>query len=294
MKFAVGVLLLIGVFSPPGACQGQEGTRPYLAFPGMSVEEAAASQQAAVQHFGLPSSLILELAGAAEIEMVLLPPGEFMMGGLLSPEETARVFGGPPGLFELEHPRHPVRMTEPVYVARFEVTRRQWHVVMGGPQPSGAEAELPAEGVTWDEAQEFTQALSALVGQPVRLISEAEWEFACRAGSTGEFFHGDSLPPGVANVETNRVRPVGTFPANAWGLHDMLGNVVEWVNDWYGHYPDSARTDPVGPEFHYGRMLRGGSFDRSDWHARCSYRYAHLPSRGDQRAGVRLAITPHR
>jgi formylglycine-generating enzyme required for sulfatase activity len=148
-------------------------------------------------------------------------------------------------------------------------------------------------GVSWHEAQEFIQALSALVDAPLHLISEAEWEYACRAGSVGEFFHGDSLAPGLANVDTDRVQPVGTFPPNAWGLHDMLGNVVEWVQDGYGAYPDSAQTDPVGPE-HIGRMLRGGGFDRSDWRARCSYRYAHLPDRGDQGAGFRVAVTPQR
>jgi len=293
MMSTSSLVALIALVLIPSTGLSQEGRAPYLAFSGMSTEEATASQQAAARHFKLPSTLILELNGAASLELVLVPPGEFMMGGLLSAEETAEVFEESPGVFELEHPRHQVRITQPFFVGRFEITKRQWSAVLGGPQPSEAEATLPVAGVTWHEAQDFIQALSDIIDQPVHLLSEAEWEYACRAGSAGEFYLGDTLPHGASNVDTGRVEPVGTFIANAWGLHDMLGNVVEWVQDGYGGYSDSAQVDPVGPD-HIGRMLRGGGLDRGAWHARCSYRYAHLPDRGDQGAGFRIGVRPHR
>jgi formylglycine-generating enzyme required for sulfatase activity len=277
----------------PNAGITQEIHPPYYAVSGMSIEAATATQLAAAQHFGLPLHRVLEVGHGVSIETVLLPPGEFLMGGLLSPDETASNFGGPPGVFELEHPQHPVRLTRPFYVGRNEVTKRQWHAVLGGPRPSEREAEFPAEGVTWDDIQEFVLALSGIVDETVYLISEAEWEYACRAGSSSEFSHGSSLVPGLSNVDTDQAEPVGTFPQSAWGLHDMHGNLVEWVQDGYGAYPDSSQTDPKGPD-HIGRMLRGGGYDRSAWHARCSYRYAHLPSRGDQGAGFRIAFIPQR
>ena len=138
------------------------------------------------------------------------------------------------------------------------------------------EKNLPVEQVEWDGCQEFAKKLRDKDKKPYRLPTEAEWEYACRAGTTTPFYFGDTISTDQANYDGNHVygngkkgvyrektTPVGSFPANAWGLHDMHGNVWQWCQDWYGDYPQNDVVDPQGPEKGKLRVLRGGSWNRA-------------------------------
>jgi len=197
--------------------------------------------------------------------------------------------GIPVGHIEIEHPQHRVIISRPSYVGRYEVTWRQWHAVMGGEQPAPSLRNHPVVHITWDAAQEFTERLSEMVDREVRMLTEAEWEFSARAGTTTEFSFGDTFTPEQANCGGDGTVPVGSYPANPWGLYDMHGNVVEWVSDGYGFYTAADQTDPPGPE-HIGRMLRGGDYRDRGWGCRSAYRYAHGPWAGDQVSGLRVMI----
>jgi formylglycine-generating enzyme required for sulfatase activity len=211
------------------------------------------------------------------MEFALVPAGDFVAG---SPTTEAG--------HQQDEVLYPVRMARPFYVATHEVTAREWALVMqpNAPPLDAAAAALPVVNVTWHDAREFLDRLNH--GKPwrVRLPSEVEWEYACRAGtttpySTGPFlsteeanYNGDFPLPGQPSGENRgRVTPVGSFAANAWGLFDMHGNVWEWTNDAYD-------------ETH--KVIRGGSWRFNADSARCALRYTHRPQdRGDS-LGLRL------
>ena len=184
-----------------------------------------------------------------------------------------------------ERPTHEVTV-QSFYMGRHQVTQAQWKVVAGYPQidrplnpdPSNFKGDrLPVEKVDWDDAQEFCNRLSAHTGKTYRLPSEAEWEYACRAGTTTAFHFGETIAPELANyrgISTYNDGPkgeyrektigVGSFPANAWGLHDMHGNVWEWCeDDWHSNYdraPDDGSAWVESDRKSTYWLLRGGSW----------------------------------
>jgi formylglycine-generating enzyme len=161
----------------------------------------------------------------------------------------------------------------------------------------------PVESVSWNDAQKFIQKLNQR-GDRITygLPTEAQWEYAARAGTTTAFYFGDQLSTDQANYNGNypmpggskgeyrdKTVPVGSFPANAWGLYDMHGNVHEWCQDWYGKYPSGPVTDPTGPSSGAYRVLRGGSWNSFARYCRSAFRDdIHPVSRGN-RLGLRLA-----
>ena len=148
---------------------------------------------------------------------------------------------------------------------------------------------LPVQNLSWDDCKEFCKLLSSKIGKNFRLPTEAEWEFACRAGTRTEFYFGNELSKKQANYDSDAAIPVGSYPPNAWGLFDMHGNVVEWVEDYYYFYSEDSKTDPWETEYpHGGRMLRGGGYAYKVRALRSAYRYAHLKSMGDQNSGFRI------
>ena len=160
----------------------------------------------------------------------------------------------------------------------------------------------PVVNVSWDDAQDYCLWLSRRTGQHYRLPTEAEWEYACRAGTTTPFWTGDNLTTDQANYDGNfpydgnpegeyreMTTPVRTFPANAWGLHDMHGNVWEWCQDWFGSYSSSLAVNPAGPESGSGRVDCGGSWDRGAENCRSAYRLCSGPGRRCRFLGFRLA-----
>ena len=190
-------------------------------------------------------TLTLDLGGGASMELVLVPAGEFMMGD----GKTS----------------HRVRITQPFYMGKYEVTQAQYERIMGKNPSKWKGSDLPVEQVSWNDATEFCRKLLQKTGSEVRLPTEAEWEYACRAGSTTRFCFGDS-DNGLGDYawysgNTGRkTHPVGGKRANAWGLHDVHGNVSEWCADWYGKYPSGAVSDPTGPASGGFRVVRGGSW----------------------------------
>jgi len=212
------------------------------------------------------------------------------------------------GCYSDENPVHQVTLTNAFYLGRYEVTQAQWQARMGS-NPSwfqDASAEVPAaqvpqrpvEKVSWDMIQPFL----SLTG--MRLPTEAEWEYAYRAGTTTAF-HGytgqlggtnnDSLLGNIAWFGQQggfQTRVVGGKLGNGFGLHDMSGNVLEWLNDWYGNYSAGAQTNPQGPSSGSYRVLRGGSWGNLSYHCCASNRYGSNPDGSSFYIGFRVARTP--
>jgi formylglycine-generating enzyme required for sulfatase activity len=205
-----------------------------------------------------PQQLELDCGGGVKMQLVLIPAGEFLMG---SPETEA-------GRQENEGPRHLVRITRPFLMGKCEITQGQWKAVMGtNPVRSrGIGEDVSVNEVSWDYCQEFCRKLSTLNHRTVRLPTEAEWEYACRAGTTTAFCFGDDPSPlneyavTGPNQDLVKERRVGQKKPNAWGLYDMHGNVSEWCADRYGTYEPGAQTDPRGPSTGDSHVVRGGSW----------------------------------
>jgi formylglycine-generating enzyme required for sulfatase activity len=176
-----------------------------------------------------------------------------------------------------DKPAHRVTITRPFYVGRTEVTQAQWQAVMGGTPSLFTGAALPVEQVSWNDCQAFVKKVSAAAGQTCRLPSEAEWEYACRAGSGSAYSFGDDEAQLGAHAwfdanSASTTHPVGGKKPNRWGLHDMHGNVWEWCQDWHGDYGSVSQEDPDGAEKGGLRVLRGGGWDFNPVHCRSAYR----------------------
>ena len=226
------------------------------------------------------------------MEFVWIEPGVFQMGS-----ERGR---------RNESPVHEVEISRGFWLGKFEVTQEQWKSVMGEePWAGWAIVESnplhPAVIISWNEVQEFIRRLNEDAGEELyRLPTEAEWEYACRAGTQTRWSFGDdeSLLPEHAwyhgnNYSTKGAKEVGTNKPNPWGLYDMHGNVWEWVQDWYDaeYYSKSVRNDPQGPTSGPGRVVRGGHFGHIDG-VRSAYRFLRFPDSRDYIVGVRLLRMP--
>jgi formylglycine-generating enzyme required for sulfatase activity len=217
----------------------------------------------------------------------------FLMG---SPEHE-------PGRLDNEV-QHEVRFTRDWWLGVYPVTQAQYRAVTGRNPSQFKRIDLPVERVSWDDAAEFCRKLSAKTGRSVRLPTESEWEFSCRAGTTAATHFGDSLSSSQANFDgtfpynggdigphLKRTSAVGSYPPNAFGLYDMHGNVWEWCADWYGEYPTGPAADPGGPEAGELRVLRGGSWDYSGRYCRCAVRNWFAPEYSYSVIGFRVAVT---
>jgi formylglycine-generating enzyme required for sulfatase activity len=218
---------------------------------------------------------------AIEKEMVLIPAGKFKMGSPAS-EKGRRI----------DETQHEVTLTKPFYMGKYEVTQEQWEGVMGNNPSSNKGAKLPVTNLSWNDCQEFIKKLNAKTKGGYRLPTEAEWEYACRAGKTTAYSVGASLTNIDANISGSSTKAVGSYKPNAFGLYDMHGNVWEWCEDWYGNYPAGTATEPKGPGTEGSRVLRGGSFGYDGSIARSSDRFNNLPSSRYVNLGFRLARTP--
>jgi formylglycine-generating enzyme required for sulfatase activity len=216
--------------------------------------------------------LTVELPNGTVMEFVWIEPGAFTMGTTEEQEETLRGKEMWVDLFENEHPAHDVTITQGFYLAKCELTQGQWEAVMGTAPWSGrpfvaAGPDHPA-GITWDDAQAFIQRLNEEAGEDLyRLPTEAEWEYACRAGTTTLWSFGDDEnqmgqhawhQANTIDVGEGHPHQVRQREPNPWGLHDTHGNVLEWCQDWYGVYPSESLTDPTGPASGNNRVVRGG------------------------------------
>jgi sulfatase modifying factor 1 len=237
---------------------------------------------------------IVPLPKGMDMTYRFIPPGSFLMGS--PPDEEA---GGDYRML------HRVTLTRGFWLGDCPVTQGQRDVV-SGVRPSRLHmiADRPVEAVSWDDCQEFCRRLGHRTGWRFRLPREAEWEYACRSGTTTPFFFGDTISPDQASYDANytddedrwtdfyrkQTSPVGSFPPNAWGLFDMHGNVWEWCQDWYDHYPAEAATDPQGPSTGTARVLRGGSWSNAPTCCRSDWRLGGEPGCRRDRHGFRVCL----
>jgi formylglycine-generating enzyme required for sulfatase activity len=194
-------------------------------------------------------------------------------------------------------PEHKVNISKAFYIGIYEVTQGEFEAIMGASanKSQWKGDNLPVEQLNWFEASEFCRRLSEKEGRNYRLPTEAEWEYACRAGSTTEFFWGDKWLEGYAWSFTNsdgRTHEVGNLKPNAWGLYDMSGNVWEWTSEWYSPYIASEQTDPQGPLHGSTKVLRGGSWLRTTSSSRCAHRGENTPDCWDNHVGLRVVMMP--
>jgi formylglycine-generating enzyme required for sulfatase activity len=247
-----------------------------------------------------------KLDDKTHLRMMQIPAGSFLMG---SPDNELE-------RFDRESPQHQVSVPS-FFMAKYPVTQTQWRVVAAMPQverelnpdPSHFKGDnRPVENVSWDDAQEFCVRLTKHTKRQYRLPTEAEWEYACRAGTTTPFHFGETISPELANYnckiayadgptgesrdETTSVESFGV--ANAWGLCDMHGNVWEWCQDhWHENYegaPDDGSAWFAEKSVKY-RVWRGGSWDDDPWDCRSAYRYFNSPGDRYDVLGFRLACS---
>ena len=229
---------------------------------------------------------VFSLPGGAEMEFVWIEPGVFQMG---SDDGSSN-----------ERPVHEVEISRGFWLGKYEVTQGEWEAVMGSnPSYYKGDSRRPVETISWNDVQGFIAKLNAAAGSDVyRLPTEAEWEYACRAGTTTAYGYQVRDPnPSLGdyawysgNNSPSGPKVVGGKKPNDWGLHDMHGNVWEWVQDRYSsnYYNNSPRVDPPGPDTGSGRVLRGGYFDGHAQYLRSAYRYRYSPGGRYADIGARL------
>ena len=236
---------------------------------------------------------VIDLGKGIKLDTVLIPAGKFKMG---SPASEKGRFDPASKMDtkEGDETQHEVTLTKPFYMGKYEVTQEQWEAVMGNnPSSKTKGAKLPVTDVSWDDSKEYIKKLNISTKNNFRLPSEAEWEYACRAGTSTVYSFGDNLTNSDANINGGGIKAVGSYKPNAFGLYDMHGNVFEWCEDWYGDYPAGAITDPKGPAIEKCHISRGGAYTCTVLGVRSAYRNSDLgPTDRFGSFGFRLARTP--
>ncbi len=233
---------------------------------------------------------VIPLPGGVSMTFAFVPPGTFLMGGTVN---------------EWEKPVHRVTLTKGFFLGVHAVTQEQWKAVMGSDPSHFKGSKRPVEQVSWDDCQEFCQKLTTLpkgLGT-ARLPTEAEWEYACRGGTTTEYHCGDVINPDLVNYNGSytwngspkgeyreETTDVGTFPCNPWGLYDVHGNVWEWCSDWYGDYAAGDQIDSQGQSNGQYRVLRGGSWYYYPVNCRAAFRYWYGPADRSDDIGFRVCF----
>ena len=234
--FLSSILILMDIVYPVSVgCIESVPTPKTLSSGVAASSNVALSNQTITIPMTLPS-------GAKPLEMVLIPAGSFMMGAN-------------------------VTITKPFYMGKYEVTQAQWQAIMGN-NPASYQGDInkPVESVSWDTCQKFIQKLNGLGQGTFRIPTEAEWEYACRAGTTTRFYWGDDTSETLikqyawyrGNNSPDKTKPVGLLLPNAWGLYDMSGNVHEWCSDWFANLPTEPQIDPQGPASGDKKVIKGG------------------------------------
>ncbi|MDY0170460.1 MAG: formylglycine-generating enzyme family protein [Thermoguttaceae bacterium] len=265
------------------------GTAPPPAVAPFDAKQASRHQQAWAKYLSVP----VEKTNSIGMEFVLIPPGEFMMG---SPEDEEGRDSG------RESPQHRVRITKPFYLGKYPITQQQWQAVMESNPSRFKGPKNPVENVRWGDCQEFLRRLNKRAADPrqgFRLPTEAEWEYACRAGTTTRYSFGDDASQlgEYAWYEDNsdgQTHPVGQKRPNPWGLYDMHGNVYEWCADWFdeNYYANSAVNDPAGPSSGWLRVGRGGGWDSLAGSCRSALRSRVRPDALGRLLGFRVVLVP--
>jgi len=249
-----------------------------------TLQNAVKKQQAWARKLGIDVGFTCPTG----IEFILIPAGTFLMGSEYSSSS-------------LSHPPHQVTLSKPFYLGKYQITQVQWQTIIGKNPSSFKGDTRPVEQVEWHDCQEFIRTLNSKEGTDnYRFPTEAEWEYACRAGTMTQFSFGDSLSSTQANFNGNypfgdaskgpyleRTTDVGSYQPNAWGLYDMHGNVWEWCQDRLGDYPNRAVTDPHGSVSSPIRVIRGGGWYSDAESCASASRGFVIPD--SRRRGFRLA-----
>jgi formylglycine-generating enzyme required for sulfatase activity len=233
-------------------------------------------------------SITAQLGNGVGLELIAIQPGSFTMGSPASERHR-----------DYDEAQHQVTISQPFWIGKYEVTQGQYQALMGmnpAEPKHGVGADCPVYNVTWNDAVNFCAKLTEIeraagrlpAGYAYTLPTEAQWEYACRAGTATTYYWGNSMDGSYCWYSGNSsytTHPVGTKLPNAWGLYDMSGNVEEWCLDWwYGHL-SSGVTDPMGPSSGSYRVFRGGSWDVDAAFCTSSVRGPGSPS--DENSSVR-------
>ncbi|MCK4413969.1 MAG: SUMF1/EgtB/PvdO family nonheme iron enzyme [Candidatus Eisenbacteria sp.] len=243
----------------------------------------------------------IEIFPGVQMGFVWIPPGSFPMG---APKDQWKLHTGSssvePEEYEKESPVHEVEITRGFWLGKYQVTRAQWQGVFDSDPDFEKDTRCPVDDVSWEACQAFAEELNNAIGQEVyRLPTEAEWEYACRAGSRAAYCFGDDESDlrnyaWYDDTAGGDAQPVGQKRPNAWGLYDMHGNVNEWCQDWFGanYYARSPRQDPLGPKSGTYRVVRGSDAWLPQRECRCASRSCWSPDGEDNPCnGFRLVRT---
>lgn len=267
------------------------------------------------QPLPIPHTQVIDLGKGMIINLALVPAGEFFMG---SPATETNRF--------INEILHKVTLTKPFYLGSIPVTLELWEGLMGNnPTANTTDKKLPVTDVSWNDCQLFINKLNAITSGGFRLPTEAEWEYACRAGTSSAFYFGETMSPDNANIRVSfslltkpgqnskpelkydkiamsrfaadinyprpstSLKPSGNYLPNPFGLYDMHGNIWEWCNDWLGEYTKGHTIDPCGPKSAKKRVFRGGSYIDEEAYLRAAFRGSDAPFKGSKLVGFRLA-----
>lgn len=275
-------------------------TRGHPSFP-FDTAKAKRLQEDTSKAFGVPVELTVDLPNDVKMPFMLIPAGEFVW-------DEVPCFSGEKIIEDRGRQRR-IRITRPFYIAKYPCTQAQWKAVMGSPHDSlfTYDSRLPVERVSWEELHDaFLPAIESYApqGMRFRLPSEAQWEHACRAGTSTLHYFGDTITPEQVNYKEHShndnpdkdfvrgTTVVGKFPANPWGLHDMHGNVMEWCRDWYNweDFAEGSMNDPENTKPEMRRSLRGGAWYHEHHSCRSSFRGGDYPNLHRNSYGFRLIL----
>ncbi|MBO7524844.1 MAG: formylglycine-generating enzyme family protein, partial [Verrucomicrobia bacterium] len=240
------------------------------------------------------------LPGGVELALAWIAPGSFIMGSPVDEVGRDMIY---------DETQHPVTLTKGFWMGQYEVTQAQYESVMETDPSQFRGVDHPVDSISWNDAKAFCEKLNEAVqtegllpeGYKYALPTEAQWEYACRAGTTTALNNGKDLSDEWDGPEIEEVgwylfnsgamsQPVGQKQPNAWGLYDMHGNVFEWCTDWFAKYPAGEQTDPMGAETGENKVMRGGSWDSVAGYCRSAFRRPGAPDVPDNRAGLRLIL----
>lgn len=242
------------------------------------------SNEAHNKVYEIPEEITLDLGNNIMMEFVYIDKGSFLMG---SDEQIGD---------EDESPKHEVCISKPFYMGKYEVTQKQWKQIMGSNNSNFKGDDNPVDTVSFLECNEFAKKLSDITKKKVSLPTEAQWEYACRAGSDTKWFFGDDENDieeyGWIDSNSNmQTHPVGLKKPNKFGLYDMYGNIQEWCSDWYTNpYLTDDKINPQGPKNGDSKVIRGGAWGDFPDNARSAYRNANGEDISNDGTGFRVVI----
>ena len=289
------VAMLSCCSAPPLATRGSAASSPAATRPAYPLWDGKESVPDYAKRAGIRDAQIdLKLDANVSLKLTLIPAGRFIMGSTWDESRGSR-----------NDTPHAVTLTSPFYMAVYEITQAQYLAVTGKDDSCFKGPDLPVAPLSYNEAAEFCRKASARTGRTIQMPTEAQWEYACRAGTTGPFHTGTTLEPDQANFDptcpygnSRKGQPrqttlaVGSFKPNSFGLYDMHGNVYEFCTDWYdlADYAKGDATDPAGAPAGRYRIVRGGGANTTALQCRNAYRAWYEPAARGGNFGIRIIM----